>query len=160
MCSACAVVPQSDATIRQAASGAALTSNGTKSGSRTIIRSPVKMAASTMNLTLQQSLVGKFAKRQPFRSATRAPLRLVRAEDPISPDEGPVSKEIISCKPPSMACCHQGYLHAMEGAFNRRALTSIEHLHPLMQMQRLCRESRTHSQVSASGVWHTSTIAP
>ncbi len=118
------------------------------------------MAASTMNLTLQQSLVGKFAKRQPFRSATRAPLRLVRAEDPISPDEGPVSKEIISCKPPSLACCHQGYLHAMEGAFYRRALTSIEHLHLLMQMQRLCQESRTHSQVSASGNWHTSTIAP
>lgn len=51
-----------------------------------------------MNLQLQQSLVGKFARRQPFRGATRAPLRIVRAEDPISPDEGPVSGEIISCE--------------------------------------------------------------
>ena len=56
------------------------------------------MAASTMNLQLQHSLVGKFARRQPFRGATRAPLRLARAEDPISPDEGPVSGDIISCE--------------------------------------------------------------
>lgn len=53
------------------------------------------MAASTMNLQMQQSLVGKFARRQPFRGATRAPLHLVRGQDPISPDEGPVSAEII-----------------------------------------------------------------
>lgn len=58
------------------------------------------MASSTMNLQLQQTLTGKFARRQPFRHPARAPLRIVRAEDPISPDEGPVSGDMISCERP------------------------------------------------------------
>jgi light-harvesting complex I chlorophyll a/b binding protein 1 len=54
------------------------------------------MAASTMNLQVQQAFTaGKIARRQPFKQAARAPIRIVRAEDPISPDEGPVSGEMI-----------------------------------------------------------------
>lgn len=73
------------------------------------------MAASTMNLQMQQSLVGKFARRQPFRGATRAPLHLVRGQDPISPDEGPVSAEIIGCEHLLNVPSLRLHLHAMEG---------------------------------------------
>lgn len=48
-----------------------------------------------MKMQLQQAFTGRAIGRQPFRRSARAPIRLVRAEDPISPDEGPVSGEII-----------------------------------------------------------------
>ena len=76
------------------------------------------MAASTMNMQLQQTLAGKFARRQPFRHAARAPLRLVRAEDPASPDEGPVSKEIIDCTFHQPMLVVLGNLHVMKSCMH------------------------------------------